>query len=103
MNKSEASKVVQMLVDAYPQSSVSVGTMAIYREALMSLSFQAARAVVLELVCETKFMPSIAEIRTKVEELKAREPRKIEQCATCGGFWSMDGKTHHHHSWCEVG
>lgn len=65
MTKSEAAKLVMMLLAAFPGAKVNEGTSAVYEEMLADLEFKVARIAVTRLLKTHKFpvLPTIAEIR----------------------------------------
>lgn len=70
MTRSEAAKLVAVLAQAWPRSPVSVETSKVYEGALMDLSHAEAEAAVSLLLRTSKFLPTIAEIRTAAVDLR---------------------------------
>lgn len=77
MQKSEAKKLVSMLVVAYQSQLSRLGveqlrqTAEIYADMLADLDFAVARAAVERLLATAKFLPTIAEIREAALEVTA--------------------------------
>lgn len=70
MTKSEAAKLVAMLLNAYPQAQFGPASSALYETLLADLDECEARAAICRLVQTTKWLPTIAEIRAMAAELK---------------------------------
>jgi hypothetical protein len=71
-------EIMATLRDAYPQRQLELGTLNVYAEHLIDLDFAAARAAVSEILTESRFFPTIAEIRQKVFERRCGLPSAEE-------------------------
>jgi hypothetical protein len=78
VKKSESAEVVMMLLAAYPHAKATPGTSRVYETMLSDLDVTSARAAAQKLIAESKFMPTVAEIR---EEAMAIEQAKIAATA----------------------
>jgi|GEM_PF-965915 len=63
MTPVEAAKAVALLAAAYPAARWSEQTGQIYEQMLADLDFEVAKQAVMRLVCTSKFLPTIAELR----------------------------------------
>jgi hypothetical protein len=63
MNRSEAAKLVALLQAAYPNFTTSEATASVYETLLRDLDADVAKAAIERLICTSRFMPTIAEIR----------------------------------------
>lgn len=72
MTNDEIDAVMAYLAAAYPQRDVGDHTLAVYREQLLDLDADQARAAVRAIVSRSKFFPTIAEIREAVGILAGR-------------------------------
>lgn len=70
MKRTEAAKIMAILVAAYPNAQVSEQTSEIYESMLADLDFETCKAAVMRLLAGSKFMPSIAEIRTTAADIQ---------------------------------
>jgi hypothetical protein len=71
MTRVQVAELVMMLLAAYPQHRVSSeATSKVYESMLADLDHQLARKAITRLISLSKFMPTIAEIRTCVSELQ---------------------------------
>jgi len=70
VTKTEAAKLVAMLIASFPNSQVSEKTTEVYEQMLADLDFGRAQRAVARLVGEKDFLPSIAEIRRTATELE---------------------------------
>lgn len=68
MTPSQAIELVNMLVSSYPSAKVRPATVKTYAELLADLSYDECKRAVLSAIAECKFMPTIAEIRSRVAE-----------------------------------
>lgn len=75
MKASQVTKVVTVLVAAFPNSHVTEDTSAVYESALVDLDYEQVDAAVGRLLRTSRFMPSIAEIREAVIEAGSGQPR----------------------------
>lgn len=73
MTQTEASKLVAMLLAAYPNARVPDGTVALYESFLLELDKDRAVRAVRGIIRSSKFMPAIAEIVTAYEGEKATD------------------------------
>lgn len=70
MTSIEASKVVLMLMAAFPQGErQSDETIRMYEELILDLDFNVAKAAVIRLIQSSKFLPSIAEVRLAARDV----------------------------------
>jgi hypothetical protein len=70
VKKSEVSKLVMMLMAAFPASKTNDSTSAVYEEMLLDLDVDLARVAVTRLLVTAKWMPTIAEIRAASTDLR---------------------------------
>lgn len=70
MTKSEAAKLVAMLLASFPNSQVSEKTAEVYEHMLSDLDFGLVQRAVARLVGTEDFLPSIAKIRRTATELQ---------------------------------
>lgn len=63
MTAAEVSRLVAVVIAAFPGARVNSGTSQIYERMLADLPYPAANAAVERLLATTKFLPSVAEIR----------------------------------------
>jgi hypothetical protein len=73
VTQAEASKLVAMLLAAYPNARVPDGTLALYESFLIELDRDRAVLAIRRIIRSSKFMPAIAEIVTAYEGEKAPE------------------------------
>jgi len=71
VTKSEAAKLVAMLIASFPSSQVSEKTAEVYEQMLADLDFALAQKSVARLVGSEDFLPSIARIRRTAVELQS--------------------------------
>lgn len=76
MTASEAAKLVAVLLQVYPQAQFGPASSAIYERLLGDLDYAMASAAVDQLAKTSRWMPTIAEIRTAAAELK-HGPRRL--------------------------
>lgn len=69
MKRSEAAEMVMLLLGAYPHAKTTSSTSQVYETMLSDLDVGSARAAVTKLIATSKFMPTVAEIRTAAAEL----------------------------------
>lgn len=112
MKKSEVSKVLTMLIGAYPTANVTPQTVAVYETMLSDLDAGYVLQAVIEHIATSKWMPSIAEIRDRVfvSELQLPDvddilcdlqaggtrtdnPYVKRALKACGGVWSFQRST----------
>lgn len=72
MTKTEAMKLVAILMGAFPHNKATEATAGIYEELLLDLDAAAAKGAVLRLIATSKFFPSIAEIREASQPAEER-------------------------------
>jgi len=65
----EAAKSVAVLAAAYPNARSSSATFQVYEEMLADLDFDLVKRAISRLVCTSKFLPTIAEIREASADL----------------------------------
>lgn len=70
MKKSEVAELVMMLLAAYPNARTTASTSQVYEAMLADLDAGRARAAVQRLIASSRFMPTVAEIRTAAAELE---------------------------------
>jgi hypothetical protein len=70
MTKADVTELVAILSAAFPGSSMSERTVEVYEGMLLDLDFEAAKKAVARLVTTSRFLPTIAEIRTAAFELE---------------------------------
>lgn len=75
MNTTESQKVVGMLLAAFPAARITEPTVRLYERMLGDLDFELATNAVTRLVCTSKFMPTIAEIREAAADLSVGPAR----------------------------
>jgi hypothetical protein len=73
MTPQEASKVVAMLMAAYPNARVPDGTVALYETLLLEFDRDRTAKAVRSIIMTSKFMPTIAEIVSAYEGERATE------------------------------
>lgn len=66
MTPTETNQIVRLLAAAYPMARIDEDTIAAYHLGLEDLLFADVRKAIGQLVREKKFMPTIAEIRTRL-------------------------------------
>ena len=64
MTPQDASRVLAMLMAAYPNARVPDGTVALYESFLVELERDRCVAAVRSIITSSKFMPTIAEVMT---------------------------------------
>src|SRR6185369_4442715 len=69
MTPAEAAKSVAVLAAAYPNARWAAATIQVYEEMLGDLDFQLVKRAISRLVCTSKFLPTIAEIREASADL----------------------------------
>lgn len=79
MRESEAMKLVGKLAAAYPHAKLGEGvamseTLQVYAEMLADLDFADAERAVVEIIAESRFFPTIAEIRERVASERVALP-----------------------------
>ncbi len=74
MTEVEASKLMAMLIAAYPAAQVPPGTARTYERFLVELELDRAVPAVRQAIRTSKFLPTIAEIVTAYEALAPRKP-----------------------------
>lgn len=75
MTRSEAAKLVAVLLAAFPSAKSTAGTSEVYERMLADLDYPTANAAVERLIATCKFMPSIAEIRGACMDLSHGDQR----------------------------
>jgi hypothetical protein len=75
MNRSEAAKLVAVLLAAFPGAKSTAGTSEVYERMLADLDYPTANAAVERLLATCRFMPTIAEIRTACIDLSHGDRR----------------------------
>lgn len=70
MKPSEAAELVMLLLGAYPNAKTSVSTSKVYETMLGDLDATTARAAVQRLIGLSKWMPTVAEIRSAAADLQ---------------------------------
>jgi hypothetical protein len=78
MDASEANRLVEDLLVAFPQTQITETTGAFYARYLADLDVRAAKAAVEELIIDSPTMPTIAEIRRSVIERDVKLPTALE-------------------------
>jgi hypothetical protein len=71
----EAAKLVAAMIAAFPQARVTPGTSPVYERMLADLDYVAAQAAVERLIATSRFMPTVAELRSTVLDLTHGERR----------------------------
>jgi len=80
MNKTEAVTLVTMLVTSYPGTRFDEGNAAAYEAAIADLDARETQDALADLVRTSRFLPSIADIRSEVFRLrKTRQAAAAEQ------------------------
>lgn len=77
-NTSAVKTIVAGLVDAYPRMDVAKGTVSMYVRALADLPAQALMRAANAWVMESRFFPTVAELRARVIEERVDLPDAIE-------------------------
>jgi len=85
MDASEATRLVERLLVAYPQARVSEDTCALYARYLLDLDAAAASEAVDDLILDSPTLPTIAEIRRRVIETGVELPTALEAWASIVG------------------
>lgn len=80
MTNIECAKVLALLKAAYPRTELSDATIEVYTECLADEDYTAVRARALEAIQESKFFPTVAELRDHAppatpEQIRARRIR----------------------------
>ncbi len=70
MKPIEAAKLVAMLVAAYRDAAVSEQTSEVYETMLRDLDFELAKRAVQRLICSSKWLPTVAEIRAAAADVQ---------------------------------
>jgi hypothetical protein len=76
MQRSEAAKLVAILAAAYRDAAISDATADVYESMLLDLPFPAVQAAIQRLVCTSKWLPTIAEIRAAAADQERGPVRK---------------------------
>lgn len=79
MKPSEAAEIVMMLIAAYPNARITPSTSAVYESALADLDAPNARQAVTRLLATSKWLPTIAEIRSAATDLRLGPARTGEE------------------------
>lgn len=69
MQRSESAKLVTMLSAAYRDAPISDDTAAVYEAMLADLDFEVAKQAVQRLICSSKWLPTVAEIRAAAADV----------------------------------
>ena len=69
MTPAEAAKAVLMLQAAYPGARMTAMTGELYESMLADLEFDVVRGAIARLICTSKFLPTIAEVRDAAAEI----------------------------------
>jgi hypothetical protein len=69
MQRSEAAKLVATLSAAYRDAPISEETSQVYERMLLDLDFEAGKAAVQRLICMSKWLPTVAEIRAAAADI----------------------------------
>lgn len=79
MKRSEAAKIVATLCGAYPGSASSEATSHVYEQFLLDLDARTAEMAVGRLICTSRFLPTIAEIRAAANDVERGPMRTGEE------------------------
>lgn len=79
MNKLESARVVAMLALGFPSARFSGQNAAVYEAFLADIDYELASVAVAKLVNTSKFLPSIAEIRSACLDARDGRPRGAEE------------------------
>lgn len=74
MNDQETSQILELISAAWPKNPLPAKTAVLYGTMLSDFSFRETYAAVKQMICESKFTPSIAEIRRHVIETRCGLP-----------------------------
>ena len=70
MQRGEAAKLVAMLSAAYRDAPISEATAEVYEAMLADLDFAAGQQAVQRLICSSKWLPTVAEIRAAAADVR---------------------------------
>lgn len=70
MRRSEAAKLVAMLSAAYRDAAISDATSELYETMLADLEFAVTQQAVARLICTSKWLPTVAEIRATAADIQ---------------------------------
>lgn len=70
VKQSEAAKLVMMLLAAYPHGKTNEGTSGVYEQMLLDLDFESASKAITRLIGTSKWLPTVAEIRSTATDLR---------------------------------
>jgi hypothetical protein len=79
MTPKETIKVISVLTAAYPNFAISSETIELYSKFLSDMPYELGQAVVLKLISENKWFPSISEIREAVIKIMPNEIPSTEE------------------------
>lgn len=68
MKRSESAELVMTLLAAYPAAKTTASTSQVYETMLSDLDVKEARGAVMKLIATSRFLPTIAEIRSAAAE-----------------------------------
>jgi hypothetical protein len=72
----ETAKLVAMLTAAFPGAKLSEATCQVYESMLLDLSFEAAQQAVARLICTSKWLPTVAELRQTAADIERGPVRR---------------------------
>jgi hypothetical protein len=70
MQRGEAAKLVAMLSAAYRDAAISEATAEVYEAMLADVDFEAGKRAVQRLICSSKWLPTVAEIRAAAADVQ---------------------------------
>jgi hypothetical protein len=76
MQRSECSKLVALLAAAYRDAAISDTTADVYETLLADLSYQSGQAAIHRLICTSKWLPTVAEIRQTAADIERGPVRR---------------------------
>jgi hypothetical protein len=76
MQRSECSKLVAMLAAAYRDAPISDTTAEVYETLLSDLTYEAGQAAIHRLICTSKWLPTVAEIRQTAADIERGPVRR---------------------------
>jgi hypothetical protein len=79
MTPAEAAKLVAMILQAYPAAQFGPASSQLYEAMLADVDVEMGKAAVHRLIATSRFLPTIAEIRTMAADLQHGPPRLGEQ------------------------
>lgn len=93
MTPDESGTIIHMIKAAWPRPEMGGDTAQVYVQAIRDLSFEMAKAAVLDLMASSKWMPAISEIRRAALAIFSDTPTageawaEVTQSFGCGGVY----------------